>query len=207
MSGSGGFISLAVFDALEEKVNANALGVQMPEEERRHIEVECVTIEQSSVLENLVQLYVYDFTDYVPMSLGPDGRYEYSQLPLYWTDGERYPFIVKVDGRLAGFALVKKGSDFSGDRSVWDMAEFFILRCERRRGTGYAVAAHIWRRFAGPWEVRVVPNNGRAFEFWENSIARFLGRLVEPVRVERGDESRYLFLFESPTTEPRTVAR
>ena len=183
----------------------------MPGEERRNIEVERATIEHRHVLENLIQLYVYDFTEYVPMSLGPDGRYEYSHLPLYWTDPERYPFIVKVDGRLAGFALVKKGSDFSGDESVWDMAEFFIVRCERRRGTGYAVAAHIWRQFPGPWEVRVMPNNSRAFEFWKNSIARFLGRLVEPVRLERGDESRNLFLFESPksfrVTQPGPVAR
>jgi predicted acetyltransferase len=174
----------------------------LPAEERAHIEVERVTIEHSSVLENLIQLYVYDFTDYVPMTLKTDGRYEYSHLPLYWTDRERHPFIVKVDGRLAGFALVKKGSDFSGDESVWDMAEFFILRGERRRGIGYAVAARVWRRFPGTWEVRVMPNNGRAFKFWENSIARFLGSPVEPVRVERGDESRYLFLFESPTATP-----
>ena len=183
----------------------------MPEEERRKIEVESARIEQSHVLENLIQLYVYDFTEYVPMILGPDGRYEYSRLPLYWTARERYPFIVKVDGRLAGFALVKKGSDFSGDESVWDMAELFIVRCERRRGTGCAVAAHIWRLFPGPWEVPVMPHNSRAFEFWKTSIARFIGRLVEPVRLERGDESRNLFLFESPksfrVTQPGPVAR
>jgi hypothetical protein len=49
----------------------------LPGEERRNIEVESATIEQSHVLENLIQLYVYDFTEYVPMTLGPDGRYEY----------------------------------------------------------------------------------------------------------------------------------
>ena len=79
----------------------------MSREKGRNIEVERTTIEQSHVLENLIQLYVYDFTEYVPMTLGPDGRYEYSRLPLYWTDPEQYPFIVKVDGRLARFALVK----------------------------------------------------------------------------------------------------
>jgi predicted acetyltransferase len=170
----------------------------LPGEATPNIEVESAAIDQSYVFENLIQLYIYDFTKYVPMKLGPDGRYAYPPLALYWTDPERYPFIVKVDSRLAGFALVKKGSDFSGYESVWDMAEFFVVRCERRRGVGYAVAAHIWRLFPGPWEVRVMPNNTRAFEFWKNSTARFLGRRVESVRVERGDESRNLFLFDSP---------
>jgi hypothetical protein len=97
----------------------------LPGEERRNIGVESATIEQSHVLENLIQLYVYDFTEYVPMTLGPDGRYENSRLRFI---GPTQSDIRSSSGLtwLAGFALVKKGSDFSGDESVWDMAEFWV---------------------------------------------------------------------------------
>ncbi|MFL6428301.1 MAG: GNAT family N-acetyltransferase [Acidobacteriaceae bacterium] len=162
-----------------------------------NVQVECASIEQRIIVENLIQLYVHDFTEYVPMTLRSDGRFEYSRLPLYWTEVGRHPFIFKADGRLAGFALVKKGSEFSGDESVWEMAEFFVVRGERGRGVGYAVAANIWRQLTGPWEVRVLPNNVGALHFWSTSIARFLDGPVEPVHVQRGDESRSLFLFES----------
>lgn len=164
----------------------------------QNIEVECASIEQRTILENLIQLYIYDFTEYVPMTLRPDGRFEYSRLSLYWAESGRHPFIIRADGRLAGFALVTKGSDFSGNKAVWDMAEFFVLRGERGRGVGYAGAANIWRQLPGPWEVRVMPDNLRALQFWRTSIAHFLDRPVEPVQIERGDESRTLFLFESP---------
>jgi hypothetical protein len=72
-------------------------GPDLPGEGTPNIEVESAAIDQSYVFENLIQLYIYDFTKYVPMKLGPDGRYAYPPLALYWTDPERYPFIVKVD--------------------------------------------------------------------------------------------------------------
>jgi predicted acetyltransferase len=43
---------------------------------------------------------------------------------------------VKVDDSVAGFVLVKRGSEVSGDQDVWDMAEFFVMREFRRQGIG-----------------------------------------------------------------------
>ena len=162
------------------------------------IEVLPTTIDQRSVLENLIQFYVYAFTEYVKVPLDPTGRFEYSQLPLYWIDPNRYPFIISIEERLAGFALVKNCSEFSENPAVWDMAEFFVMRGERGRGVGHAAAQQIWQRLSGPWEVRVLPTNCRALRFWRESIARFLKRPVEPVHWKRGEESRDLFWFESP---------
>lgn len=159
------------------------------------------TIDQRSVLENLIEFYVYDFTQYVTVPLDPTGRFEYPQLPLYWTDPNRYPFIISVEARLAGFALVKKGSEFSDNSDVWDMTEFFVMRGERGRGVGHAAARQVWQRFSGSWEVRVLPANQGALQFWRESITRFLKRPVEPVHLERGEEVRDLFWFESPERE------
>ena len=97
------------------------------EESSQHVEVVPATLEQQSILANLLQLYAHDFSEFHDVDLGPDGRFVYASLPLYWSEPDRHPFLVRVDGRLAGFVLVKRGSEVSGDKTVWDMAEFFVI--------------------------------------------------------------------------------
>ena len=161
------------------------------------VEVTRATQEGQLALSNLYQLYIHDFTDFIEQPLGNDGRFGYDPLPPYWTEPDRFPFIVRVDGKLAGFALVKKGSGFSGRADVWDMADFFLVRGVRGKGIGYRVAKSIWQQFVGPWEVRVITTNVPAQQFWAKTISRFLGKAIEPELVTKGEETRYLFLFES----------
>src|SRR5262250_3041877 len=77
--------------------------------------------EREPILANLLELYVHDFSEFMDLKLGADGRFGYRDLPLYWSEPNRYPFIVTADGYLAGFALVRRGSEISGDPNVWDM--------------------------------------------------------------------------------------
>lgn len=161
------------------------------------VEITPATLEEQPVLANLYQLYIHDFTDFVEQPLGKDGRFAYNPLSAYWTEPNRFPFIVWVGGQLAGFALVKRGSDFSGNAAVWDMADFFIVRGDRRKGVGDRVAQSIWRQFPGAWEVRVITANVPAQQFWANTISRFLGKTIRPELATNGNETRYLFLFAS----------
>jgi predicted acetyltransferase len=162
-----------------------------------HIEVIPATLEQETVLANLMELYAYDFSDFHDLALGEDGRFGYESLPRYWTEPNRHPFLVRSDGKLAGFALVKRGSEVSGNETVWDMAEFFVLRGYRRRGIGTQIAHQLWTRFTGPWEVRVMQLNAAACQFWASAISTFTGEVIYPVRVEKGASCWKLFSFES----------
>jgi predicted acetyltransferase len=58
----------------------------------------------AAVLSNLYQLYIHDFTDFVDKPLGNDGRFDYDPLPPYWSHPDCSPFLVWVDGKLAGIA-------------------------------------------------------------------------------------------------------
>ncbi len=131
--------------------------------------------EQQPILANLLELYAHDFSELLDVPLGDDGRFGYPGLPLYWEEAGRFPFLVRSGG-LAGFVLVKRGSEISGDQTVWDMAEMFVVRGQRRRGIGMEVAHEVWRRFPGPWEVRVMEANLAALPFWMRAVASFLGR-------------------------------
>src|SRR5215212_6517250 len=119
-----------------------------------NIEIISALPEQEPILANLLELYAYDFSAFMELQLGADGRFGYKRLPLYWKESDRYPFLIMIDGHWAGFALVRRGSEISDDKDVWDVAEFFVIRGYRRRGVGTKVAHEIWKKFPGKWEVR-----------------------------------------------------
>lgn len=162
-----------------------------------HIEVISAAPEQEPILANLLELYAHDFSEFDDLELGADGRFGYKYLPLYWSEPSRHPFLVRMDGKLAGLVLVKKGSHISGNETVWDMAEFFVVRGYRRRGIGTDVAHEVWRRFPGPWEVRVMDSNDSAHKFWEHAISVFAGEVIHSIRVETGGACWRVFSFEA----------
>jgi predicted acetyltransferase len=158
-----------------------------------HIELVSASREQEPVIANLLQLYIYDFSELLDLDTGADAKFDYPHLPLYWSEPGRHPFLVNVDGRLAGFVLVKAGSKPASH----DMAEFFVLRRYRRHGVGTSIAHQVWRRLPGPWEVRVMEANVAARYFWAHAISSFTGLPAVPTRVERDAEIWQLFSFES----------
>ena len=162
------------------------------------VTLHAVACEQAPVLENLLQLYAHDFSESVEIATDEAGRFAYSRLPLYWTEANRFPFLVKVDGLIAGFVLVSRGSLISGDPQVWDMAEFFVMRRYRRRGIGAALAHEVWRRFPGRWEVRVHECTKPAMQFWAAAINAFAGSSASVGFVDDGGAQRRLFAFDSP---------
>jgi predicted acetyltransferase len=129
--------------------------------------------DERGALRNLLQLYVYDWSQLLSLDVGVDGRFDDYPLDAYWTEAWRHPFLLRVDGKLAGFALVCERSRLSGAAGVVDMAEFFVLRRYRRNGVGFAAACAAFERFKGPWEVRQRPDNVDATAFWRKVIARF----------------------------------
>jgi predicted acetyltransferase len=161
------------------------------------VEVIQATREQEPVLANLLELYAHDFSEFVELELGPDGRFGYTHLHKYWEEPGRHPFIIKAGGRLAGFVFVRKGSAVSGDADVWDVAEFFVVRGLRRHGVGMKAAREVWTKFPGRWEVRVLERNEKAAAFWQRAIGDFLGRRIEPTPLAGDGQSWSVFSFES----------
>ena len=162
-----------------------------------HVELVSAARDQEAIVANLLQLYAHDFSEFHGVDLAGDGRFVYAELPLYWSEPDRHPFLIKVEGKLAGFVLVKRASDLSGNKKVWDMTEFFVTRGYRRRGIGTQIAHDLWRRFSGTWEVRAMQSNIAGHKFWARAIANFSGKPVHPARIEKDGESWSVFTFES----------
>jgi predicted acetyltransferase len=164
---------------------------------RLPVQLELARREQSPILANLLELYAHDFSEFQPLDIGPEGRFGYKSLPLYWSESNRHPFLIWFNGKLAGFALAKRGSEISDNREVWDMAEFFVLRGCRRNKIGTLAAQEVWRRFPGLWEVRVMESNPSAIFFWNLAISDFMREPVQPVRIEKDGKAWQLYSFRS----------
>ena len=161
------------------------------------IDVLPATKEQQPVLANLLELYAHDFSEFSDLKIGVDGRFGYEPLPLYWSESNRFPFLVRANGELAGFVLVQQGSRVSDAAEIWDMAEFFVLRAYRRHRVGVRVAHEVWRMFTGLWEVRVTEKNLAAQAFWQRAVSEFTGIPAEPSLTEVTGKRWYVFSFFS----------
>ena len=147
--------------------------------------VVAATLDDRRVLENLLELYLHDFSELTDADVDEQGRFSYRFLDNYWTDADRHPFLIRSGGRLAGFALVRSGAPH-------DMAEFFVMRKYRRRGVGRAAARIVFAAFPGEWQVREMAANSGATAFWRDAIpVQFVEEAGEtgPVQRFRLDDS------------------
>jgi predicted acetyltransferase len=115
------------------------------------IEVSPASIDDKPLIQRMMQFYLYDFSEFGKSDLDSHACFGYSYLDHYWEEKGRHPFIVRVDGKLAGFVLVNKHTYLPGNE--WSIAEFFIMRKYRQKGVGKAVAFYIFEQFRGKWEV------------------------------------------------------
>ena len=127
------------------------------------------------LLGNLLELYVHDLSESFPfVEQGADGRFGYPDLDLYWSEpARRFPFLLKQGEKIAGFALVKRGSPAAVDPNVYDLAEFFVLRGRRRCGVGQRAAALLWNQLRGAWTVRCSESAPSALAFWSKAVTQF----------------------------------
>ena len=126
-----------------------------------------------AVLRNLAEYYVYDFSELLGLDVGERGEFGGDRLDRHFEDPLCHPFFIRVDGKLAGFALHEGRSRLNGEIGINDVAELFVMRKYRRLGVGMRAAHALFDQFTGPWEVRQVPASVVAAAFWRKVIDRY----------------------------------
>ncbi|MGG4445141.1 GNAT family N-acetyltransferase [Brevibacillus sp. HB1.2] len=156
--------------------------------------IERVPFEQKHALKQLLELYTYDFTEFEPFEVDDNGLFGYDYFEKYWVEPERHPFFIKVNGKLAGFVLVRMLTTSDPDLpSIHSIAEFFIMKRYRRLGIGKAVSHQIFKMFPGAWEVFQLENNIPAISFWRTSIRDYTAHHYQ----ERQEDGKVIQTFIS----------
>ena len=147
----------------------------------------------------MLELYRYDWSEFEDTDLSAFGEYGYDDLDDYWNESKRHPFIVRVDGKLAGFVFVNRITCV--ESSEYSMAEFFILRKYRRKGIGRQVALDVIGRFPGAWEVKTQRVNEAAIIFWRKVLQEASLLDLEEITDGVGDWDGPLWTFTNKRKE------
>ncbi|MFF2014507.1 GNAT family N-acetyltransferase [Paenibacillus sp. NPDC058177] len=143
------------------------------------------TIEEKEIIKNLMQFYIYDFSEFVKCDVEEDGLFgAYPYLDEYWEEvNQRFPYVIKQDKKYAGFVLVRFIE--SEERNYFSIAEFFIMKKYRKEGIGKAVAKQLFDLHKGDGEVYQLESNRPAQAFWNKTINEYTkGKFKE--RFENG---------------------
>jgi predicted acetyltransferase len=138
------------------------------------------------IARNLVPYYIYDMSEHLGWACAADGRFDgCDMLPTYWEEPGKHAFMLRACEEIAGFALVR--GNHEEEDIDYSIAEFFVLRKFRGRGTGERIARQLFDRFVGRWEVEQLVLNRPAIAFWRKVIDRYTGAGFE----EHERESRW----------------
>ena len=163
------------------------------------MQVEPVLFEQKPVFIQLLNLYFYDFTEFTNDDIKEHGHFIDHYLDPLWPDDLWkkecfHPFFIRVDGKLAGFVIVKNGGYmYLDDDNAHNIFEFFVMKKYRRNGVGRFAAETAFDMFGGKWEVCQMQNNMPARKFWKSVIAGYTKNDYREVGTENDDMVGFIF--------------
>lgn len=134
-----------------------------------------------TLLFRLLQLYYFDASRWSGEDILDTGLYECAEegllgyLDPFAADADA-AFIIRVEGRPAGFVLVEHG-DFEGGRMA-EFADLFVLPKYRGHGLASAAIRHIVLASACPWLIAVFKKDADALRYWRNAFERLPFRTV-----------------------------
>lgn len=137
------------------------------------VTIEKVSFADKPVFSNLMQLYLYDSSEYDGWDITEHGFFRYGYIDHYWTEDGRYPFFIRVNGRLAGCAMIRTVFGPTRADNYYSMAEFFIMRKYRGQGVGKVTALKFLDMFQGNWHIGQTSGNKPAQAFWRKLIGNY----------------------------------
>ncbi len=158
-----------------------------------NINIEPILIEQKSVFVQMMELYMYDFSEFSDDDINEYGYFGYPRIDDYWNEEGRYPFFIRVDGKLAGLVLVRSCCEHNNLTNPHNIAEFFVMKKYRQRGVGKTVAVMIFDMFPGGWEISQWTKNVPAQKFWRKIVEEYTNGKYDTFTAVEKDEKGLTF--------------
>ena len=141
-----------------------------------NIKLKKIESKDKSILQNLFQLYMHDITASLPMDVNEHGLFEYNYIDYYFTDENRYAYLIYIEDKIAGFVLIDDEFmvlDNKENKPRYDFSEMFILNAYKKKGYGEIVVKRIFDMYKGNWEIRPVPRSEGAKRFWLKVVKNY----------------------------------
>ena len=138
--------------------------------------------EDRDTMMNLLEKYLYEFSQWEKTDVDDNGLYGYEYLECYFEEENRYPYFIKVDEKIAGLVLISDYPEVPEESTDFCLSEFFIMHKYRRKGYGKEAVFNVLDLHHGKWQLKRHPHNIGSVKFWNNVIDEYTGgnyRLVE----------------------------
>ena len=122
---------------------------------------------------NLMQFYLHDLSEWLPLKLAHHGFFPNQLEESYWRHPATQPFLIHVDDELAGFIIVDNQTHLPN--AEHNISYFFLARRWRGQGVAQFVVSTLLRRILGQWQIFHIDANLPAKRFWAGLIPRLSG--------------------------------
>ena len=119
-------------------------------------------------IENLMQFYMYDFSQWLPVTFCANGLFKISPKDDYLGNPRTTPYLIMVGGDIAGFVTVD--DDVNDPGTDHNIGYFLIARRFRGKGLGKAVVTQLLAQHPGVWQIFYITANLGAAQFWDRII-------------------------------------
>ena len=138
-----------------------------------HFSLDPVSVDEKEILRNLLEKYLYEFSQYDLCEVNALGLYGYGYLDNYWTEDNRWAYFIRVDGKLAGFAMVNDYPEIPERKPDFCLAEFYVMPRYRRMGVGRDAAFKVFDLHRGQWQFQRHPHNTASVHFWNRVVDEY----------------------------------
>ncbi|MCK1789396.1 GNAT family N-acetyltransferase [Pseudomonas violetae] len=139
------------------------------------IELHAAQRDDLDTIENLMQFYLYDFSEWLPLKLAGHGFFSIQPKLEYWRKPATQPFLITADGELAGFVTVDDQTHLDGVQL--NLGYLFVIRRFRGLGVAKFVVSDLLSRNPGQWHIFHIDANLPARRFWARLIPILTGNL------------------------------
>lgn len=157
---------------MKAKARRGARAEAGEEKTMMEIGIRQVEVDEKEILRNLLEKYLYEFSQWDRCDVNALGLYGYDYLDHYWTQSGRHAFFIDVNNCLAGFVMVNDHPAVD-EPTDYAMAEFFVMHKYRRGGVGREAVRQIFERFKGRWQIRCHPKNEASVRFWDSVVSEY----------------------------------
>ena len=124
--------------------------------------IEIVSKLNKEQLRRYLFVYLTELSEFDPdIKFDKNGTPIYKWFDCYFEDKDRFPIYFKVDGVIAGFALIRELNIMQ-----YDFAEFYVCPKFRENGNSLWFATSVANLFNGEFVFSTRHTNPRAIKFW-----------------------------------------
>ncbi len=178
-------------------------------EQEQHIQVELCSAADKYIICNMYPFYLYDLSEIWERLPNRYGVFEEDDccatlaqqsdvFKIWWRHpGVLFPFLIRVNGIPAGFALVSTPPYVpAGEQVEYFLHEFFLMRPFRGKGIAQQAAKYVFDSFSGRWALHTNPTgrNMHTRRFWRQLLADYTSYKYDEEPFE-SDENGPLLTF------------